>query len=43
MFLVDKRGVVRHRTVVGPIEPMPGGGEIARLARERCGALPVAS
>ncbi|HTO11813.1 MAG TPA: redoxin domain-containing protein [Candidatus Binatia bacterium] len=36
MFLVDKRGVVRHRTVVGPIEPMPDGADIASLVRERC-------
>ena len=36
MFLVDKQGVVRHRTIVGPIEAMPGGGELAKLAREHC-------
>ena len=42
MFLVDKQGVVRHRAVVGPIDPVPGGGDLARLARAHCGETPVA-
>ena len=42
MFLVDKQGIIRHRTVVGPIDPVPGGAELARLARTHCRARPVA-
>jgi len=41
MFLVDKDGIVRHTTIVGPIDPVPGGRELAALARARCDA-PVA-
>lgn len=36
MFLVDKDGVIRSVTVVGPIDPMPGGAELAELARQHC-------
>jgi peroxiredoxin len=36
MFLVDKDGVIRSVTVVGPIDPMPGGAELAALARQHC-------
>jgi peroxiredoxin len=38
MFLVDKRGIIRHITVVGPIDPVPGGAQLADLARDHCGA-----
>jgi len=38
MFLVDKDGVIRSVTVVGPIDPMPGGAELAELARQHCPA-----
>jgi hypothetical protein len=38
MFLIDKQGVVRSVTVVGPIDPVPGGAELAELARRTCGA-----
>jgi peroxiredoxin len=41
MFLVDKHGVIRHVTVVGPIDPVPSGAELAELARARCVAPPV--
>jgi peroxiredoxin len=41
MFLVDKQGVVRDVRVVGPIDPMPGGAELAELARHHCGRAPV--
>jgi peroxiredoxin len=41
MFLVDKEGVIRSVTVVGPIDPVPGGAELAELARQRCPAPPV--
>ena len=36
MFLVDKDGVIRSVSVVGPIDPMPGGAELAALARQHC-------
>jgi peroxiredoxin len=37
MFLIDKAGVIRHVTVVGPIDPVPGGIQLADLARDHCG------
>ena len=36
IFLIDKRGVVRHRLVVGPVAPVPGGIELAALTRQHC-------
>jgi len=36
MFLIDKDGVIRSVTVVGPIDPMPGGADLAELARQHC-------
>ena len=42
MFLVDKQGVIRHRAIVGPIDPVPGGADLARLARVHCGETPAA-
>lgn len=42
MFLVDKQGVIRHVTAVGPIDPMPSGAELAALARAHCAETPVA-
>jgi peroxiredoxin len=41
MFLIDKAGLVRHVTVVGPIDPVPGGAQLAGLARDHCGGAPV--
>ena len=41
MFLVDKQGVIRSVTVVGPIDRVPSGAELAALARARCVAAPV--
>jgi peroxiredoxin len=38
MFLIDKQGVIRSATVVGPIDPVPGGVELAALARRTCAA-----
>src|SRR5919108_77782 len=32
MFLIDKQGVIRSVTVVGPIDSVPGGVELAALA-----------
>jgi len=43
MFLVDKDGVIRSVTVVGPIDPMPGGVELAELARQHCPAPRVSA
>jgi peroxiredoxin len=40
MFLIDKQGVIRSMTVVGPIDPVPGGAELAALARRTCVADP---
>jgi peroxiredoxin len=36
MFLIDKAGVIRSVRVVGPIDPVPGGAELAELARGHC-------
>jgi len=36
MFLIDKDGVIRSVTVVGPIDPMPGGVELAEMSRQHC-------
>jgi putative peptide zinc metalloprotease protein len=38
LFLIDKRGVIRHVSVVGPIDPVPGGAQLAELARAHCAA-----
>jgi hypothetical protein len=34
--LIDKQGIVRHRLVVGPVAPVPGGAELAALTRTHC-------
>jgi cytochrome oxidase Cu insertion factor (SCO1/SenC/PrrC family) len=36
IFLIDKEGVIRHVMVVGPIDPVPGGADLADLARAHC-------
>jgi peroxiredoxin len=41
IFLIDKAGVIRHVTVVGPIDPVPGGADLADLARAHCTEPPV--
>ena len=41
IFLIDKEGVIRHLTVVGPIDPVPGGTQLADLARAHCAGSPV--
>jgi peroxiredoxin len=43
MFLIDKDGVIRSVTVVGPIDPMPGGAELAELAHQHCPATRVSA
>lgn len=41
IFLIDKEGLIRHLTVVGPIDPVPSGADLAELARTFCGGTPV--
>jgi peroxiredoxin len=36
IFLVDRDGIVRHRAVVGPLDPVPRGGNLADLVRAHC-------
>ena len=43
IFLIDKEGVIRHLTVVGPIDPVPGGADLADLARIYCAGTPVSA
>jgi peroxiredoxin len=37
LFLVDRRGIIRHRAVIGPLAPIPGGAELVALARAHAG------
>ncbi len=41
IFLVDREGVIRHRSVVGPLDPVPRGDSLADLVRTHCTAGPV--
>jgi peroxiredoxin len=43
LFLVDKQGVVRHVTVVGPIDPVPTAHELVRLVHCHCAGEVAAS
>jgi putative peptide zinc metalloprotease protein len=36
LFVVDKEGTIRHRSIVGPLDPIPGGAALAALARAHC-------
>ena len=36
IFLVDRDGIVRHRAVVGPLDPVPSGDNLADLVRAHC-------
>jgi len=36
IFLIDKEGKIRHRTVLGPIDPVPDGEQLAALTRAHC-------
>ena len=36
IFLVDRGGVIRHRTVVGPTDPVPRGRVLADLVDTYC-------
>ena len=42
IFLVDRDGVIRYRTVVGPIDPVPRDGRLAQLIRTHCPGGPGA-
>ena len=35
-YVVDKAGVIRHRTVVGPVDTIPGGIALAALVTAHC-------
>lgn len=36
LFFVDRQGLIRHRIVVGPIDPVPGPEALAELTRAHC-------
>ncbi len=36
VFVVDKQGIIRHVSVVGPIDPVPKADRLAELVREHC-------
>jgi hypothetical protein len=36
VFFIDTEGKIRHRTVVGPIDGVPDGQELAALTRACC-------
>jgi hypothetical protein len=42
IFLVDRSGVIRHRTVVGPTEPVPRGRSLAEMVHTYCPGTPEA-
>ena len=42
IFLVDRGGVIRHRTVVGPTEPVPRGKSLAEMVHTYCPGAPRA-
>lgn len=35
LFFIDRQGLIRHRLVVGPIDPIPGAAELAAVIREQ--------
>jgi peroxiredoxin len=38
VFLVDREGVIRSISIVGPIDPVPDGAQLTALVNEHCGA-----
>ena len=36
LFLVDKRGIIRHISVVGPIDPVPTATRLVELVARHC-------
>jgi peroxiredoxin len=41
IFLVDRDGVIRQRTVVGPLDPVPRGERLAEMIRAHCPHIPT--
>jgi peroxiredoxin len=41
IFLVDRDGVIRHRSVVDPLDPVPRGDSLAALVRTHCPVDPA--
>jgi hypothetical protein len=37
VFVVDRDGVIRYVSIVGPIDPVPDGAQLTTLVREHCG------
>ena len=33
LFLIDRAGTIQHRSIIGPLEPIPLGSELVELAR----------
>jgi hypothetical protein len=38
VFLVDRDGVIRYVSIVGPIDPVPDGAQLTALVNEHCSA-----
>jgi putative peptide zinc metalloprotease protein len=36
IFLIDREGVIRHRNIVGPLDPVPRGIRLAELVEAHC-------
>src|SRR5213593_4110481 len=37
VFVVDRDGVIRYVSIVGPIDPVPDGAQLTTFVREHCG------
>jgi peroxiredoxin len=37
VFVVDRQGIIRYVSIVGPIDPVPDGAQLTDLVREHCG------
>jgi len=37
VFVIDTQGIVRHRMIAGPLDPIPSGAELAGLVTAHCG------
>jgi hypothetical protein len=40
IFLIDREGVIRHRNIVGPLDPVPRGVRLAELVETHCPGRP---
>ena len=38
VFVVDREGVIRYVSIVGPIDPVPDGAQLTALVNEHCSA-----